>query len=126
MNRLTLAIVLSVMLAPATTLAAEKKLKGAVYTPSQGVICDKKAGFCADSEGISMAYTKEYLGQAAQDKMMERIKESGGPANFDATWFTLSNGVSCKTKEKACTVSKFDGKIDVAHTKALFGALPKK
>lgn len=126
MNRLVLAIVLSVVLAPAATLAAEKKLKGAVYMPSQGVICDKKAGFCADSEGISMAFTKEYLGQAAQDKMMKRIDESGGPKNFDTAWFTLSNGVSCKTKENACTVSKFDDKIDAAHTKALFGALPKK
>jgi hypothetical protein len=113
------------MLAPATTLAAQQTLKGAVYTPSQGVICDKKAGFCADSEGISMGFTKEYLGQAAQDKMMKRINDAGA-GNYDMTWFTLSNGVSCKTKEKACTVSKVDDKIDAAHTKALFGALPKK
>lgn len=126
MNKLTLAIVVSVVLAPAVASAAEKRLKGAVYMPSQGVICDKKAGFCADPEGISMGFTKEYLGQAAQDKMMKRINESGGSANFDVTWFTLSNGVSCKTKDKACTVSKFDEKIDTAHTRALFGALPKK
>jgi hypothetical protein len=125
MKKLVFATAVSILLLPATTFAADKKLKGAVYTPSAGVICDKKAGFCADSEGISMGFTKEYLGQAAQDKMMKLINDVG-VSNFDTTWFVLSNGVACKTKEKACTVSKIDNKIDTAHTKALFGTLPKK
>ena len=41
-----------------------------IYSPSRGVLCDSKAGFCADSYGISMGLTKEYIGQAAQDKLM--------------------------------------------------------
>jgi hypothetical protein len=125
MKKLALATALSIILAPVTTLAAVKKLKGEVYAPSAGVICDKKAGFCADSEGISMGYTKEYLGQAAQDKMMKLINDVG-VSNFDSTWFVLSNGVACKTKEKVCTVSKIDNRVDTAHTKALFGTLQKK
>ena len=40
------------------------KKGGSVYFPQCGI----KAGFCADASGISMGYTKEYLGQAAQDQ----------------------------------------------------------
>ena len=78
-------------------VAVAAPLKGAVYSPKAGVLCDKKAGFCADSEGISMALTKLYLGDKAEEKMMDMIKEVG-LENFDATTFTLTNGVHCETK----------------------------
>jgi hypothetical protein len=29
-----------------------------IYSPDQGVLCDRKSGLCADSTGISMAYTE--------------------------------------------------------------------
>ncbi|MEI8304440.1 MAG: YcgJ family protein [Burkholderiales bacterium] len=105
----------------ASPLAMSAPLKGSVYSPSPGVVCDKKAQFCADEQGISLGYTKEYLGQKAEDAMMARIREGGGPANYDLTWFAFSNGVDCKTKEKVCRVSKHSDKVDAAHTKALFG-----
>ena len=47
MKKISLVIFLSVTLAPAIVLGV-KTLKGAVYSPEQGIICDKKAGFCAD------------------------------------------------------------------------------
>lgn len=110
-----------VLLCLAPSLAMAAKLKGSVYSPMAGVVCDKKAKFCADEQGISLGYTKEYLGQKAESAMMARINEAGGPSNYDLTWFAFSNGVDCKTKEKVCHVSKHSDKVDAAHTKALFG-----
>lgn len=110
-----------VLLCLASPLAIGAKLKGNVYSPSPGVVCDKKAQFCADDQGISLGYTKEYLGQKAETAMMARINEGGGPSDYDLTWFAFSNGVDCKTKEKVCHVSKHSDKVDAAHTKALFG-----
>jgi hypothetical protein len=105
----------------ASPLAMGAQLKGAVYSPKPGIVCDKKAQFCADAQGISLAFTKEYLGDKAEQTVMNRIKDAGGPANYDLTWFAFSNGVDCKTKEKVCHVSKHSDKVDAAHTKALFG-----
>ena len=110
-----------VLLGLAPTLALSAALKGAVYSPSPGVICDKKAQFCADDQGISLAFTKQHLGEKAEAAMLARIKDAGGPANYDMTWFGFSNGVDCKTKDKVCHVSKHSEKVDKAHTKALFG-----
>jgi hypothetical protein len=123
MKKIALRFFLVPLLIPAITVAADMKLKGAVYAPVPGVICDKKAGFCADHEGISLALTKEYLGEKAQAAMMKRINDAGA-GNYDTTWFVLSNGVSCKTKETLCTVSKYADKINSEHTRALFGTLP--
>ncbi len=117
MNRLPLVACLC-LVAP---LATSAPLKGSVYSPSPGIVCDRKAQFCADEQGISLAYTKEYLGQKAENVMLARIKEGGGTASYDLTWFAFSNGVDCKAKEKVCRVSKHSDKVDAAHTKALFG-----
>ena len=117
MQRLSLVVFLCV----ASPLAMSAQLKGAVYSPKPGIVCDKKAQFCADAEGISLAYTKEYLGAKAEATMLSRIKDAGGAANYDLTWFGFSNGVDCKTREKVCRVSKHSDKVDPAHTKALFG-----
>ncbi|MFN7642270.1 MAG: YcgJ family protein [Burkholderiales bacterium] len=114
-------LLLIAFLCLASPLTVSAQLKGAVFSPSPGIVCDKKAQFCADDQGISLAYTKEYLGQKAENTMMGRIKEGGGSANYDLTWFAFSNGVDCKTKEKVCRASKHSDKVDAAHTKALFG-----
>jgi hypothetical protein len=110
-----------IFLCLASPLAMGAQLKGAVYSPKPGIVCDKKAQFCADAEGISLAFTKEYLGAKAEATMLGRIKDAGGPANYDLTWFGFSNGVDCKVKEKVCHASKHSDKVDAAHTKALFG-----
>ena len=112
---------LLVLLALSGPLAMSTTLKGAVYSPKAGVVCDKKAQFCADDQGISLAHTKEYLGAKAEATMLGRIKEAGGPTNYDMTWFGFSNGVDCKVQDKVCRVSKHSDKVDAAHTKALFG-----
>ena len=74
-----------------------------VYSPQQGVICDKKAGFCSDSYGISLGITKEVLGQKAADKWTKILSDK----DFDSTSYTMSNGLSCDTKQKICKKSKW-------------------
>jgi hypothetical protein len=107
-----IAAILSVWLLSSLSHAAT--LKGAVTSPVSGVICDKKAGFCADASGISMGLTKEYLGEGAEQKLLAQ-------GEFDLTAFVLTNGVACDTKSQKCTKGKWDKSIDTAHTKALFG-----
>ena len=113
------AIILFLCFSSATALGAP--LKGAVFSPSPGVVCDKKAQFCADEQGISLGYTRTFLGQKAENAMMARIKEGGGSASYNLTWFAFSNGVDCKTKDRVCRIAKHSDKVDAAHTKALFG-----
>ena len=117
MARLVLALSL-VLISSLSTAAA---LKGTVYSPMAGVLCDKKSGFCADAEGISVALTKEYLGANAEKKLMDRIRKEPGVQDYDTTTFTLINGVSCDCNARKCKVSKYDDKLDAAHTRALFG-----
>ena len=88
-----------------------------VYSPNKGVICDKKSGFCTDSYGISLALTKEYLGQKHAKTWEKRLSSD----NFDSTSFTMSNGLSCDTKKKVCKKSKWDDNADAHWTGILFG-----
>lgn len=117
-------LLLSCLAAGATAGAAhtkEVKLKGEVYSPEPGVICDRKAGFCADTEGIAVALTKMYLGEKAEQRLMDRIRPEPGVQNYDTRTFVLTNGVACDCNTKICKVSKLNDKLDAAHTKALFG-----
>lgn len=117
MQRISLFLLLCVT----TPLAIGQTLKGEVYAPYPGVICDRKAQFCADAQGISLGLTREYLGAKAEEVMLGRIRDAGGPAQYDLTWFGFSNGVDCKTRQQVCHVSKHSDKVDAAHTRALFG-----
>ena len=80
----------------------------------------EKAQFCPDAEGISLAFTKQYLGDKAEKAMLDRINRAC-KVGYDLTWFAFSNGVDCKAQLKRCTVSKHSETVDAAHTKALFG-----
>jgi hypothetical protein len=106
------ATALTLCLLSGLSLAAP--LKGSVTSPEPGIICDKKGGFCADAQGISMAHTKQFLGEKAEKKLLAM-------GEFDMTTFTLTNGVHCEVKTQHCTVGKWSDKLDPAHTKALFG-----
>ena len=88
-----------------------------VYSPDKGVICDKKAGFCTDSYGISLGLTKEYLGAKHAKTWEKRLSDK----DFDSTSFTMSNGLSCDTKKKVCKKSKWDDNADAHWTGILFG-----
>ena len=114
-------LVCALLLCPFLTLARPVQLKGTVYSPEPGVICDKKGGFCADSQGIAVALTKMYLGDKAEKKLLDMIRPEPGVQDFDSTTFVLTNKVACDCKAKKCKVSKYEDKMDAAHTKALFG-----
>jgi hypothetical protein len=86
----------------------------------EGAICDKKAGFCADQMGVSLALTKMYLGDKAEQKLMATIKEVGSEY-FNPTSFTMSGGLTCDTKVKQCWTSKLQDKPHEKATKTLFG-----
>jgi len=86
-----------------------------IYSPDQGVLCDRKSGFCADSTGISMAYTEQFLGKKAAAKL---LKVMG--TDSDMTTFTMSNGVNCALKEKKCTTSKLNDTPDAVTNRVLF------
>lgn len=101
--------------------AATLHPKGQVFSPVPGVICDSRGGFCADTEGVALALTKLYLGEAAEKRLMDMIRSGPGVQNFDATTFVLTNKVTCDCKAKVCKVSKYDDKVDVKHTQWLFG-----
>ena len=108
--------VILTLVASSSTISNAKSHEN-VYSPDQGVICDKKAGFCSDSYGISLGMTKEFLGEKAADKWTKILSDK----DFDATSYTMSNGLSCDTKQKICKKSKWDDKADAHWTKILFG-----
>ena len=99
-------------------LSLTSALSAKVYSPQHGVICDTKAGFCSDSQGISSAITKDILGNKAGEKVSKMLNSS----DFDSSAFTMSNGLSCDTKKKVCKKSKWDDKADAHWTKILFGS----
>lgn len=106
MNRKILAIALLVASASATA-AGET-----IWSPDQGVLCDKVAGFCADDQGISVAYTQEFLGAKAAQKIVAM-------GEFDMTTFTLSNGARCDTNARKC-VNRNSGKKEPISDGVLF------
>jgi hypothetical protein len=86
----------------------------------EGAICDRKAGFCADHMGVSLALTKMYLGGKAEQKMMDQINKVGSES-FNPTMFTMSGGLTCHTQEKQCWTSRYRDKPHDKATKTLFG-----
>lgn len=106
---------LSILISSASVFAASSIF----YPKPGGVICDRKGGFCADSQGVSVAITEMELGQKASKALMDQINKVG-LADFDATSFTMSGGLYCETKQKQC-INKLDKKVDQKATKALFG-----
>lgn len=88
-----------------------------IYKP--GTLCDSKAGFCADSQGVSVGITEMELGAKAAKKLQAQINEVG-IKDFDATTFTMTGGLNCDTKEKKCYTNRYDKKVDAKATKTLF------
>ena len=86
-----------------------------VYFPEQGVVCDRKAGFCADSYGIAAGLTNEYLGQGAGDKFFKR-----NGWDMDTTIFGMSNRVFCDSHVRTCYEDKLKNKVDHYFTNKLY------
>ena len=106
------------LIAVAVALVSSTAFATIIYKP--GTLCDTKAGFCADSQGVSVGITEMELGAKAGKKLMAEINKVG-INDFDATTFTMSGGLNCNTKEKKCYTNRNDKKVDVKATKTLFG-----
>lgn len=85
----------------------------------EGAICDRKSGFCADHMGVSVALTRMYLGEKAEQKLMAEINKVG-IQDFDATTFTMRGGLTCDAKVKTCWTNRYDKKVDAKATRTLF------
>ena len=88
-----------------------------VYSPVQGVVCDRKSGFCADSYGISAGLTNEYLGQDAENKFFNPARMGN---NYDTTIFGMINGVFCDSNARTCYQDKLKDKVDHYFTNRLY------
>ena len=85
-------------------------------------ICDRKARYCADHQGVSVALTKMYLGDKAEARLMSKIR-AVGLDNFDAGTFTMSSGLTCKVPERTCWTNRSGDSVDRKATRILFGKL---
>ena len=98
----------------------ELSLRHGVFEPTLGVaVCDRRGGFCADHEGLSMGWTREYLGDAAQSALIKTLTAGGGEAHTDV--FTLSNGRHCDSAARTCWTDRYREKVDGALTDHLYG-----
>ncbi|MGK2894464.1 YcgJ family protein [Klebsiella michiganensis] len=108
-------MVVAVLLGASTgALAAD------ISSPSRGVVCDKKAGFCVDNQGIAMGLTGLYLGKAAEDKLETTLSD-----DVNLSEYTFSNGVHCDSQEMQCYKDRYyprtPDKRENKMTKQIFG-----
>jgi hypothetical protein len=59
------------------TFADPKPNSAITYPKPGGVVCDKKSGFCADQQGVSVAITEMELGKQASKNLMDQIRAVG-------------------------------------------------
>ncbi len=76
-----------------------------VYFPQRGIVCDRKGKFCADSYGISIGLTKEYLGNKAAKRLRRNISQY----HMDTKAYTLSNGIYCNSRRYRCYQNRYSG-----------------
>ncbi|GLP95063.1 YcgJ family protein [Paraferrimonas sedimenticola] len=91
-----------------------------IFSPEPGIVCDRVAGFCADSYGISMEFTKIFLGQAAQDSILKWVKQNTQGDAADLSVFTLSNGVSCSSEQRLCFKGHLNSSTSKPYTAMLY------
>ena len=65
-----------------------------------------------------MALTKEYLGSAAETKLMQIVRENPG---MDMTSYVLINGVDCNSRKRVCVTERRGNDVERRYTKHLFG-----
>lgn len=114
-----LALIAAALLTGAIPLLAAPP--AGVFSPTQGVLCDRPAGFCADGTGVSASWTQQYLGAAAAHQLSQKML---GSPRFDESVFTLSNRVRCSVQAQVCTRGPTGNEIEAKATRVLFGKLP--
>lgn len=82
---------------PFSTAQAIPPQAGGVFSPGQGVVCDRSATTCYDNQGVSLALTRQFYGPGAERKLMATL--SGRPAPQE---FRLSDGSVCNVGAQLC------------------------
>jgi hypothetical protein len=90
-----------------------------IFSPEKNTICDREGGFCVDDWGVALDITRDYLGQAAEEKYLEYIGVDGFQ-KFDGTNFTFSTGVYCDIRELMCLESKDSDKVAQNYAAVLY------
>ncbi|MFM8604942.1 MAG: YcgJ family protein [Cyanobium sp.] len=89
-----------------------------ITRPAAGVICDPAAELCYDSQGLSLALTREYHGIYAEQKALRQL--GGQPA---PKVFRLSNSTVCDVGARRCWSDGWDRRtIDEKLSRHLFGS----
>ena len=101
MKFLSLVSVLAVSVVSTAAFANQTEYGSGVFSPEQGVVCDREGNFCADGTGISASWTEQYLGAEAARNLGE----------YDTTEFILHNGVDCVVRDQKCN---YRGKVTKA------------
>lgn len=99
--------------------AAPQSEKTGIFSPDAGILCDRKVGFCYDAHGASLDLTRTVFGEKAAGKLAGTMQNVGliGGDNV----FTLSNGVTCYPKERACKERRCEEILNRNYTELLFG-----
>lgn len=63
-----------------------------MFSPEQGVVCDREGNFCADGTGISVSWTDQYMGSEA-DRNLGKVA---------TTEFVPYNRVMCTVETPSC------------------------
>ncbi|EKS6646083.1 YcgJ family protein [Enterobacter hormaechei] len=92
-----------------------------IFSPAGGVVCDKKAGFCVNRDGISRTLTAEYM----EERINKLDEAMGDGLDVDTGKYTLSNGVFCDSAVKQCYTDRYypqtPDKKEMAITNMIFG-----
>jgi hypothetical protein len=104
MTKSILASMLALGAVSTAAFAGQVEYGHGVFSPEQGVVCDREGNFCADGTGISASWTDQYLGSEAARNLGE----------VDTSEFVLHNGVMCTVETQSCATH---GKINKSSKK---------
>ena len=99
--------------------SAPPREKNDIFSPTAGVLCDRKVEFCYDSQGASVDLTQSVFGEKAAGQLTAILRNVGAGGGGNA--FTLSNGVTCYPKERACKERRCEEIVNRNYSELLFG-----
>lgn len=102
--------------APARAQLLQQLFTG-ISSPAPGVVCDRPAMTCFDSNGPSVDLTRRHLGRSAADRLSANL--SGRPP---AREFRLSNGAECSIASSTCWTDSRRNRVSTTLTRDLFAS----
>lgn len=107
--------VLAVAVAVLAPDVARSQLGGLSY-PRAGVVCDTAGPVCYDGYGPSIAFTEQYFGAAAANRLSQALQQSSSRD------FRLSTGQACVVARRTCFDDGWNqSQVAVALSRQLYG-----